>query len=367
MRVPRTDAGRRRSGWLVVALGVAGALVGALAGAGPAAAAGTASLSLRPDRGRPTTPFSVQYSFSPEANTCPATVSFTWDNQPLGTARVTRAGQRLTSLCVASLNGTPPADDLAVGRHTVGVAAVAGHPAKTASYTVLPGPTPTRTPTPGFSDDPNQGVGDPSGVATSQASVAPLAAAPAAPSVADASTSSGGGGVMSLILLFGGLLVVGGIIIFGLLVYWTRRGAGGGVEPEPVTPGPSPLYGAGGTTVYGTARPAAPGFDDAPASQTRTAVYGTPAPDTATRAYPPQDPYSSRDPYSPRDPYGSQDPYPARDPYSAPDPFSERDPYPARDPSSAQDPYGAKDPRPTAYDPYSFENGDRPGPGSHHR
>lgn len=336
MRVPRTDAGRRRSGWLAVTLGVAGALVGALAGAGPAAAAGTASLTLRPDRGRPTAPFAVQYSFSPESNACPATVDVTWDDQPLGTARVTRAGQRFSSLCVASLNGTPLANDLAAGRHTIGVPAVAGHPAKTASYTVLPGPTPTNTPTAGASDDPNQGAGDPgAGVTTSQASVAPLANAAPAPSVAGESTQSGGGGAMSLILLFGGLLVVGGIIIFGLLIYWTRRGDGGGVEPEPATPGPPP-YGTARTTVYGASH-AAPGLDDAPASQTRTAVYGTPPADTATRMFPAQDPY------------GDADGYPARDTYPA------------------QDPYSAEDPRHSAYDPYSFDHGDRQGPGSQHR
>jgi hypothetical protein len=367
MRVPRTAAWWRRSGWLAVTLGVAGALAGALVGAGPAAAAGTASLTLRPDRGRPTAPFLVQYSFSPDTNVCPATVAVTWDDRPLGTARVTRAGQRFSSLCVASLNGTPLPDDLAVGRHTIGVPAVAGHPARTASYTVLPGPTPTLTP--GFSADPSQGVGDPAaGVTTMQASAAPLANAAPAPSVAAASTpSGGGGGFMSLILLFGGLLVVGGVIIFGLLIYWTRRGEGGGVEADPATPDARPLPGTAGTTVYGASRLPAAGFDDVPASQTRTAVYGAPAADTATRTYPPQDPYSAenpysaRDPYSSRDPYGAQEPYPARDSYSAPEPRGGRDPYPA------QDPYGAKDPQQTAYDPYAFDHGDRPGPGSHHR
>jgi hypothetical protein len=219
MRVPRL--------LLAVALGAVGALTGTLIGTGPAAAAGTATLALRPDHGRPTTPFAVEYQFSPQNLTCPAAVSFTWDGQPLGTAHVARSRQA----CVAALGTAPPADDNQPGRHAVGVDAVAGHPAKTAIYTVLPGSTATRTPTPartsvGPTEDPVGG-----GVNTSPASVAPLDTNGASV-LGEASKPGGGGGAMALILIFGGLLMLGGIVIFGLLIYWMRRGSGGGVEPD---------------------------------------------------------------------------------------------------------------------------------------
>jgi hypothetical protein len=220
MRVPRL--------LLAVALGAVGALTGTLIGAGPAAAAGTATLALRPDHGRPTTPFAVEYQFSPQNLTCPAAVSFTWDGQPLGTAHVVRSRQ----VCVAALGTAPPADDNQPGRHTVGVDPVAGHQAKVATYTVQPGSTatPTRTPTPGGTtagptEDPLA-----NGVNTSPASLAPLDTNGA--SVMGEASKPGGGGAMAVILIFGGLLMLGGIAIFGLLIYWTRRGGGGGVEPD---------------------------------------------------------------------------------------------------------------------------------------
>lgn len=231
MRVPRL--------WLAVVAGAVGVLTGALTAAGPAAAAGTASLALRPDHGRPTTPFAVEYQFTAQGAICPLTVSFSWDGRPLGTAHVTRPGQKATSLCVAALGATPPADDRDPGRHKVGVAAVAGHPAQDATYTIQPGPTPTRTPTPerttaGPTGQPTTDqTDDPagSGVNASSAAVAPIDTGGA--SVLGAvSQSSGGGGLTAFVLILGGLLTLGGLGIFGLLVYWTRRGAGGGVEPE---------------------------------------------------------------------------------------------------------------------------------------
>jgi hypothetical protein len=230
MRVPRL--------LLAVALGAVGALTGTLIGTGPAAAAGTATLALRPDHGRPTTPFAVEYQFSPQNLTCPAAVSFTWDGQPLGTAHVVRSRQ----VCVAALGTAPPADDNQPGRHTVGVDPVAGHQAKVATYTVQPGSTatPTRTPTPGGTtagptEDPLA-----NGVNTSPASLAPLDTNGASV-MGEASKPSGGGGAMAAILIFGGLLMLGGIAIFGLLIYWTRRGGGGGVEPDTEVYGAYPV------------------------------------------------------------------------------------------------------------------------------
>jgi hypothetical protein len=155
-------------------------------------------------------------------------VSFTWDGQPLGTAHVARSRQS----CVAALGTTPPADDNQPGRHAVGVGAVAGHPAKTATYTIQPGATSTPTPgrtTAGPTADPTEPVAG--GVNTSPASVAPLDTNGASV-MGEASKPGGGGGAMAFILIFGGLLMLGGIAIFGLLIYWTRRGGGGGIEAD---------------------------------------------------------------------------------------------------------------------------------------
>jgi hypothetical protein len=229
MRVPRLRP--------AVVAGAVGVLTGALIGAGPAAAAAT--LVLRPDHGRPTTPFAVEYQFTAQGADCPLTVSFSWDGRPLGTAHVTRPGQRPTSLCVAALGATPPADDRDPGRHQVAVAAVAGHPAQVKTYTIQPGatPTPTRSPTPGRTtadptrqpDQTDDPVG--SGVNTSAAAVAPIDTGGGAV-LGAASPSTGGGGLTAFVLILGGLLTLGGLGIFGVLVYWTRRGTGGGVEPE---------------------------------------------------------------------------------------------------------------------------------------
>jgi hypothetical protein len=222
---------RPRRGWSAVVLGVAGVLAGALAGAAPAAAAGTESLTLNPDAGRPTAPFAADYRFYPPLLACP-TVQFTWDGRAL--KKVTpQHRSKMSDPCVARLAAIPPVSDRAPGQHLVGAGTLS------AAYTIVPGPTssarpsptPTRTsatrqPTGGATDDAVAG-----GVDTSQAAVAPLATG--APSVADAASGgSSGGGLMSWILIFGGLLVLGGITIFGLLLYWTRRGGPGDYDAD---------------------------------------------------------------------------------------------------------------------------------------
>ncbi len=224
MRVPRATtagghrSGRPRRGWSAFVLGVAGALVGILVGAGPAVAAGTDSLTLNPDSGRPTALFTAEYRFFPATLACPA-VQFTWDGRAL--KKVTPQQRRAkTDPCVARLVAIPPVSDRTPGPHLVGAGTLS------AAYTIVldptssarPIPTPSRTSATGQPTD-NVVAG---GVDTSQTPLAPLAAG--APSVAGASGGSGGGGLMSWILIFGGLLVLGGIGIFGLLVYWTRRG-----------------------------------------------------------------------------------------------------------------------------------------------
>ena len=237
MRVPRLRrSGRPRRGWLAVAFGATGILLGVLVGAGPAAAAGVGTLRLSPDRGRPTTPFSVSYDY-PQQNSACARVSFTWgDSLPLGSGQGTH-GLRATSLCqLTVLHVLPPAEDSAPGRHTVR-ATIEGRTAsgQTATYTILPGPTlsarPTPTPTSATPTRTTTADTAAGGVDTSQAGVAPLDTA--APSVAGVSSGgSGGGGLVSWVLIFGALLVLGGITIFGLLIYWTRRGGPDDVEPD---------------------------------------------------------------------------------------------------------------------------------------
>jgi hypothetical protein len=233
MRVPRL--------WLAVVSGAVGVLVGTLTGVGPAAAAGSATLRLNPDHGRPTAPFAVEYQFSlpTGAVICP-TVEFTWDSQPLGTARAVHPTAKQLTVCVAVLSTAPPADGSDPGRHRVGVQPVAGHPAQAATYTVQPGATatpsrpgptstPTRTtqPTTVGTDGPIAG-----GANTSPASVAPLDTNGASVLGEAPASKTSGGGLTSFILIVGGLLTLGGVVIFGLLIYWTRRGGGGGVEPD---------------------------------------------------------------------------------------------------------------------------------------
>ena len=76
MRVPRLVTAERRScgmprrAWSAAVLGITGVLVGALVGAGPAAAAGVGSLTLSPDRGRPTAQFAISYSYPQQNGTC---------------------------------------------------------------------------------------------------------------------------------------------------------------------------------------------------------------------------------------------------------------------------------------------------------
>jgi hypothetical protein len=225
MRVPRL-----RLTAVLVAIGV---LAGALIGAGPALAAGTAALKLNPDRGRPGAAFTAVYQFSPAGTVCPMTVTFGWDGRVLGTGHVTRAGGLRDPLCIAAVGAMPPPDDRGPGPHQVEAAATAGHPAQDATYTIEGGPsaTPSR-PTTGHTAAPTSTYDDTAnqpgaGVNTSQGAVAPL---DAGGSVLGASTadSGAGGGLTAWILIFGGLLVLGGLAIFGLLIYWSRRGGGDG-------------------------------------------------------------------------------------------------------------------------------------------
>jgi hypothetical protein len=238
---------------LAVAIGVAGVLAGAfLVGTPSAVAAGIETLTVRPDHGRPTAPFTAEYRFTlptgGSGGTCPA-VTFGWDGRPLGQVHSGRL--RAADPCVAVLGASPPGDDRTPGRHRIDVAAVAGHAARSVAYTVDPPATGTPSPTPRPPDPSSTATPRPGATPTRRATTAGAgqtggpgavvglpspagsvaALDPGGPTLAGQADSTGGG-LGAWVLIIGGLLVLGGVGIFGLLVYWSRRGGGGGAEPE---------------------------------------------------------------------------------------------------------------------------------------
>jgi hypothetical protein len=228
--------------WPLIALGATGILAGIPFAAGAAAAAGTNSLTLNPNMGRPAASFSAEYRFFPPTLTCPG-VQFTWDGRPLKTDTPPHR-LKLTDPCVAEVAAVPLADDQTPGPHLVGAGTLR------VAYTIVPAPTssptPLTTPPPPTMPSPSRtagsthqattdaaGPGDDTagGAVTSEAAVA--SPDTGAPSVAGESSGGGsGGGLVAWILIFGSLLILGGIAIFGVLIYRTHRGGRADIEAD---------------------------------------------------------------------------------------------------------------------------------------